>query len=126
LTQKKHYNSKDELLTALKLKKMNENIAYYNKMKSINNYIKQGIVDADFIPEGTKVRLNYENITSEPDYQKKVKRYRDFIEENKDKIFTVQYDKKYKDTPILVVLKEDESRVKWLFHYEYDLIVVDK
>ena len=108
---------------ALKAKR---NLAYYNKMKSINYYIKQSLVENNFLAEGTKVKLNYENITSQPDYQAKVKRYRDFIEENKDKTFTVQYDEKYKESPIFVVLKEDTNPVKWLFHYEYDLIVLNK
>lgn len=101
----------------------------YNKKKSINNFIKQNVNRENIIPEGAKVKLNYKNITSHPDYNKKTKDYRDFVENNKGKIFTVQYDKhygNYGNGSMLVALKEDLSEMKWLFHCEYDLIVIDK
>ena len=100
--------------------------AYFRKAKSINDFVNNNIDDMRIISEGSKVKLNYESLINEPDYPKKVKKYKDFVEQNKDKIFTVQYDTKYKDKPILVVLAEDENEVKWLWHCEHDLIVVDK
>ena len=100
--------------------------AYYNKIKSIKDVVNGKLDDAYTIPEGTKVKLNYENITNEPDYTKKVKAYREFVENNKDKIFTVQYDEKYKNKPILVSFKEDTNDIKWLWYCETDLIVLDE
>ena len=103
----------------------NSKTNYFQKMQSMYNFINNNLDDMRIIPEGTKVKLNYDSLTNEPSYRKKVQAYRDFIENNKDTIFTVQYDEKYKDKPILVSLQEDTNKVKWLFHYEYDLIVVD-
>lgn len=83
----------------------------------------KSLVDEEFL-ENDKVKLNYENITSHPDYIKNktseeshVIRYHKFIEDNKDKVMTVQYDKNHQDHPQLVVLKEDENEddCKWLF-----------
>ena len=39
----------------------------------------------------------------------------DFVEENKGKELTVEYDERFKDRPLIVCLKEDPSEVKWLF-----------
>ena len=99
---------------------------YYDKIKSIQDVVNGKLDDVYTIPEGTKVKLNYENIINEPDYTKKVKAYREFVENNKNKIFTVQYDEKYKNKPILVSLKEDTSKIKWLWYCETDLIVLDE
>ena len=98
---------------------------YLAKMKSMRDYINGENDDVNILAEGTKVRLNYDSIVNEPVYKNKLNRYKKFVNENKDKIFTVEYDEKYKDKPILVLLKEDESKVKWLWHCESDLIVVD-
>ena len=95
-----------------------------NKAISINRFVNKNNDDIDIIPEGTKVKLNYQNITNHPDYARKVNAYKDFIETNKNKVFTVEYDKIGKHSPILVCLKEDKSKVKWLFHSEYDLIII--
>ena len=42
---------------------------------------------------------------------------------NKDTVFTVEYDEKYKNKPSLVCLKEDTTDPKWLF-WVGDLIEV--
>lgn len=77
--------------------------------------------------EGTKVKLNYKEITSHPDWSRMNPNYIDFIEDNKDTIFTVEYDKLRKDAAnkdVFVCLKEDETNPKWKF-YTSDLIVQD-
>ena len=66
----------------------------------------------------------YKEIINNSDYVKKVPAYKSFIENNKDTIFTVEYDKVTEHNPILVCLKEDTNTVKWLFHSEYDLIII--
>ena len=70
--------------------------------------------------------LNYESITNELDYKNKVESYREFVENNKDKVFTVQYNEKYRNKPVLVSLAEDTNEIKWLWHCESDLIVIDE
>ena len=74
------------------------------------------------LPEKQKVNLNYKRITSEKDYFKRQKKYRKFLEENKDKVFTVEYDRNHPDGK-LVCLEEDTTEPKWLFT-SYDLIPV--
>lgn len=77
---------------------------------------------ADALPEGAKVRLNYDAIVSQPSYAKRQQAYKDFVEENKDTIFTVVYDEKHQSGR-LVLLAEDTSKQHWLWHYG-DLIEV--
>lgn len=68
-----------------------------------------------YFREGEFVRLDYEKITSEPDYSKKVDRYKQFVEENRGAIFTVEYDERHTHRPSLVCFAEDPSPVKWLW-----------
>lgn len=80
--------------------------------------------------EGVKVKLNYKEITAHPDWQKINPKLKAFVEENKDNVFTVEYDLKKKesnskDKDILVCLKEDTNEPKWLF-YTSDLIICDE
>lgn len=92
-------------------------IAKYNELDNENN---------EFLAEGTKVKLNYEWITEEPSYINKAKSYKEFVESNKNTIFTVEYDKKYGDKSYMVCLKEDMTPTKWLWHSSLDLLVVEK
>lgn len=108
-----------------KQKAIKQYVEYYNKVQAIKR-MANGEVDEDsVIEEGTKVKLNYDSIVSDPNYSKKVQSYKDFVENNKDTVFTVEYDEKYKNKPLLVMLKEDISEVKWLWHSKYDLTVVE-
>ena len=76
-----------------------------------------------YIPEGTKVKIDVEKLQKEKTYNKRNVKWREFIENNKDTIFTVEYDRDKKDNPKMVCLKEDTSPVKWLF-FVGDLIVI--
>ena len=108
-----------------KQKAFREYIEYLKKVQAIKR-MADGEVDEDaVIAEGAKVKLNYDGIISEPTYSQKVQAYKDFVENNKDTVFTVEYDEKYKNKPLLVMLKEDTSEVKWLWHTKYDLIVIE-
>lgn len=73
----------------------------------------------EYLLEGEKVKLKYDYITSRAGYITKTKEYKKFIEDNKDKVFTVEYDANHLDNPILVALKEDDSMPKWLFWEEF-------
>lgn len=80
--------------------------------------------------EGEKVKLDYEKIVSDVNYKNKKDRYKQFIEDNKDRIFTVVYDEKFgrnptKKAPWLVCLQEDETNPKWLF-YTNNLVKCEK
>lgn len=87
--------------------------------------LKKHIDDFEFIPEGSKVKINYKEIKSRPNYDRLKPEYRDFVEKNKDRIFTVEYDDKHREKPYLVCFKEDNSPLKWLWEISSDLIIVD-
>lgn len=76
----------------------------------------------NILPEKQKVKINYKRIASEKDYLKRQKKYRKFLEENKNKVFTVEYDRNHPDGK-MVCLEEDATEPKWLFT-SYDLIPV--
>jgi hypothetical protein len=71
--------------------------------------------NANPIPEGTKVKLNVKQITSHPDWERLQDSYKQFVQDNADAEFTVEYDERHKDNPVLVCLKEDTTPAKWLW-----------
>jgi predicted RNA-binding protein with TRAM domain len=98
-------------------KEQAETLEYYLKLENTP--------DDKLIDNGSKVKFKYEQITSEKDWVRKLEKYRTFVEENKDKEFTVLIEdikvhNKYK----MVSLVEDETDPKWLF-WVGDLIRVD-
>ena len=109
------------------LKKANKKYGFGLNKAQMNEYIefKNKKENHPSFKEGEKVRLNYDGLTSVPDYDKRRQSYKDFIEENKDKILTVKYDEKYQNEPFLVCLEEDTTNPKWLFT-TFDLIRIDK
>ena len=70
-------------------------------------------VTVEELPEGTKVKLKAEQILQQGDLNEK---YREWVETNKDKVFTCEKDPTLPNDSKRVVLKEDESNPKWLFH----------
>lgn len=65
--------------------------------------------------EGDRVRLNVKSIQEHPDYPNMNPMYKQWVGNNKDKEFTVEYDEKQDDNPTLVCLKEDTTDPKWLW-----------
>lgn len=59
--------------------------------------------------EGDRVKLNVKAIQRHPDYEKLAESYRKFVESHIDDVFTVVYDRKYQDKPVVVCLKEDPA-----------------
>ena len=70
-------------------------------------------VTVEELPEGTKVKLKAEQILQQKDLNEK---YREWVEVNKDKVFTCEKDSTLPNDSKRVVFKEDESNPKWLFH----------
>ena len=60
-------------------------------------------------------KCGFDTIESMEKWNDLSQRYKDFVEENKGKELTVEYDERFKDRPLIVCLKEDPSEVKWLF-----------
>ena len=75
------------------------------------------------LKEGEKVRLNIKEIKTHPDWHKKTEKYKDFVENNSNTIFTVKYDDAFQDPPTLVCLVEDEE--KWLWYEGYLIRIND-
>jgi len=75
--------------------------------------------------EGDKVKLNIDKILAYPDWESRQEQYRDFVMDNVDTVFTVQYDEKYQSKPAVVKLLEDKSEQQWLFS-DVDLLVLDE
>ena len=76
--------------------------------------------NAPDIPDGTAVKIDAAKILSV--HGKKNPKYLEFIKENRGKIFHVSRDDP-KANNTMVVLVEDQTPVKWLWHTS-DLIVV--
>jgi hypothetical protein len=85
--------------------------------KTLTEFVKsfEGVKDPNLISEGTKVKLNYKNISSQSDYKTKNPRYFNFVEKHKDDIMTVEFDPNCKQDSYLVCLKEDINPIKWLW-----------
>lgn len=65
------------------------------------------------LKEGDRVRLNIEGIKKHPDYERLSQAYRDFVESHENDVFTVAYDKRRREKPTEVCLREDPTG--WLF-----------
>ena len=102
---------------AKKIKKVNKSLNLGLNKTQLEQYIKfkENQMNSVELYEGDKVKIDYLGITSRIDYDKRRPEYRNFIEENKDKIFTVKYDEKYRNNPWLVSLEEDTTEPRWLF-----------
>ena len=70
-------------------------------------------VTVEELPEGTKVKLKAEQILQQRNLNEK---YREWVEANKDKVFTCEKDPTLPNDSKRVVFKEDENNPKWLFH----------
>lgn len=72
---------------------------------------------------GTKVKLATEKILK--DKAKLSKRYLEFIDKNKDKVFTAKLSIKWDKNNYYYVLEEDKTVPKWLFAVD-NLIIINK
>ena len=88
---------------------------YGLSMKDVERIFKDATIQnvyETFI-EGSKVKLNYNRIMENTEGKSEV--YLKFVEDHKDDIMTIEYDKNHKDTPTIFCLAEDTNPVKWLF-----------
>jgi len=68
------------------------------------------------LKEGDRVKLNLKSIQEHPDWHTMNPKWKQFVEDNKDVVFTVEYDKDKKDNPSMVCLTEDTTDPKWLWY----------
>ena len=104
-------NRADKRNLAKKIKKANKKLNLGLNKFQLEQYIKfkEQQLESIVLFEGDKVKIDYLGITSRVDYERRRPEYRSFIEENKDTIFTVKYDEKYRNNPWLVSLEEDTT-----------------
>lgn len=89
--------------------------SYELTRKMASKIVKEYIKQKNSIPNGTQVKLNLSAIQKDPNYQRKSDKWKAWIEQHKEEIFTVEYDPKFGDQPKVVTLKEDTSDPKWLW-----------
>lgn len=95
----------------------------FNK-SSVEAYMKT--MDAKrVIHSGDKVRLNMKQIKNSPDFSRMNPRYISWVEKNKDKALTVEYEPRYEEGETICCFKEDQTDPKWLF-WVGDLVKVEE
>lgn len=75
--------------------------------------VKKAMADDWPFQPGDKVKLDLEKIKEEKGYDQKLPAYKQFCEQNTERVFTVEYVDGM--NPSVVCLAEDESTPKWLF-----------
>ena len=110
-------NRKERRALAKKLKISNEKLNELLQVQIEN-------IAIDYLPTGQKVKLKTEQILEKKDELSE--RFIQFVEENKDKILTVERDPEKGEDAQVVCLKEDSNEVKWLFHYSDLELVLDE
>lgn len=116
----------------MKLKSMNreEKRKLAKKMKisytALNEALEFKIenITVEELPEGTLVKLKADQILSKK--EELSEKYIQWIENNRDKIFTCEKDPTMGNDSKRVVLKEDENNPKWLFHVNDLELVLDE
>ena len=89
--------------------------SYELTRKMTSKIVKEYIKQKNGIPNGAQVKLNLSAIQKDPNYQRKSDKWKEWIEQHKEEIFTVEYDPKFEEQPKVVTLKEDTSNPKWLW-----------
>ena len=67
------------------------------------------------IEQGDKVRLNYEKLTSDPNYDKMNEEWKDWIEKHKNVVLSVKFDEQHAVNKLFCGFDEDDSGKNWLF-----------
>ena len=75
------------------------------------------------ISEGDKVKLDYEKITSDPNYDNMNPDWKAWIDEHKDQELTVDFSERQNKNKLFCEFLEDTNEVKWLF-FVGDLIKI--
>ena len=101
-------NRKERRALAKRLKISNEKLNELLQIQIEN-------VSIDYLPTGQKVKIKVDQILEKR--EELSEKYIQFIEENRDKILTVERDPNKDEEAQVVCLQEDPNEVKWLFHY---------
>lgn len=117
LMQIKGMNRAEKRKLAKKLK-----MSYTDLVNSLNFEIAD--ITVEELPEGTLVKLKADRIL-----EKKTElseNYIKWVEDNRDKVFTCEKDPSLVNDSKRVVLKEDTTEPKWIFHVSDLELVLDE
>lgn len=83
--------------------------------------LRADLMKSEPLREGQKVKLNYELMKRHPMWKNQEDEFKEWVVENKDKIFTVEYEPTRKQTnsydkTLNVNFVEDTHEPKWLLH----------
>lgn len=90
-------------------------ISLDDRIKSAVESLQKKEKNSIIIPEGIKVKLNIDRIKKDVNYPRLTDKYKIWVDNHADEVFTVEYDEKHQENPTLVCFKEDTSKPKWLF-----------
>lgn len=76
--------------------------------------------DSPELKEGDKVRFNFDEIQRDPQWDKMTQKRKDFIIKHHElgTVFTVVYDERHRNHPVVVCLVEDENDPKFLWYMQ--------
>lgn len=100
-------NREDKRKVAKKLK-----MSYQDLVSALEFKIED--ITIEELPEGTQVRLKVDQILEKENDLNPI--YVEWVKENANKIFTCEKDPTFPNDSKRVILKEDESDPKWIFH----------
>lgn len=107
LMQMKKMNRAEKRKLAKKMK-----MSYTDLVEALDFKIED--ITVEELPEGTLVKLKTDRILEKR--EELSEGYIQWVEDNKDKVFTCEKDPSLPDDSKRVILKEDESDPKWIFH----------
>ena len=90
--------------------------------------LRAALMKSESLKEGQKVKLNYELMVRHPRWKEQEEDFRQWVEDNRDKIFTVEYEPTRKQTNAYdkmwnVNFVEDTHNPKWLLHTDTLILV---
>lgn len=110
--------TKEQFEAALLLARLNAGGDFdLEKLAATSKFLHMDNIE--LVPDGTVVKLNYDNIYSRPQ-DELTDKFKTWVEANKDKEFHITREDA-KDS--LVCLEEDDSEVRWLFDLYSDILV---
>lgn len=80
----------------------------------MNTYKILADAEDNWIRDGEKVKLNVDQIKKGKDWHKLNNKYKSFVLNNANTIFTVKFEEKYGDKPSLVTFAEDNIWLWWV------------
>lgn len=80
--------------------------------------------NSEKLDAGEKVKIDYDRFLRNEAKSPQLTKFVEFVEENKDKVFTVMYEPMYEEKKMICCLEEDTSDPRWTFS-PYELIRVN-